>query len=548
MITTITNGWHPILAADGLSMDYGNGRAFRHFFETGVRLDMGGFIGPDGSVGIGSRWPCGEGCLSEQTAAGRKLIGGPIQVPEDQHVGYMPSRAVCKGRVVSSRVGQHYVDGVAIQTPADAGTIEDFNGEHFLYKRQSGSWPLQVADLTGRIVREIDAPTMFARVFTSPVSGEPWVFANVSGRATVYVPDGAGYRAEILPAQEFRGALVWTPDYMLAITVGIDGAGPFTVARRWNLGVSPIDPAHVLRGCWYVGFDAVLTGDLLRVAGCHGETGALTSGVIDLTQPMQPFVRVPEPVVPLPAIVIGPQRPIWRGSLSGVVRGNIGNEPGRTSNFIEDARFVTPEMEPTLAALFIDTKQRDVPKTITLAKRNGVPVIVDPDGDPVTELSIREALEDGHVPDILEARQCYPAPRQSRDDFRVWLENPVLMAGVEVLIRPGYTRGGLLTPLQVAEANLDIDAYIAAHPDVIMDLSFGLDRDRPPNAWCAEHFRQLVAATPTPAVSLRVPPVVVPPVVPPTKPPVVVPPWGKPKPPKPPAPPPPKKKWWQFWR
>lgn len=287
--------------------------------------------------------------------------------------------------------------------------------------------------------------------------------------------------------------------------VFLDGAVVGRVDRRWAMPPVPfVQDDHGRRMCPNLELDLPI--DWLR----EGRFYMAATG-IDTPEPefweydSEPYrpADPPPPPPPLPEIVVGPQRAIWRGSLSGVVRGNIGNEPD-AARYVEDARFVnTPEQEGRLVSLFIDTKQRDEAKTLAIALRNPVSIILDDDGDFATRDDIDSRLVSGGVPEsrILEAHQFYPAPGQSREAFREWMWSNSLL--YDVVIRPGYMLNGKLTERQVCEANLDIDNFIAANPNIKVDLSFGLDRDSSP--WLKEHFRQLCAATPTPSVSLRQP-------------------------------------------
>jgi len=237
----------------------------------------------------------------------------------------------------------------------------------------------------------------------------------------------------------------------------------------------------------------------------------------EIVRLMVPYAAYVAPAPTLPAITIGPQRPIWRGSLNGIVRGNCGNEPDAV-NLIEDVRWVMPEQEPRLLALFLDTKAPDaaVGQTAEMAVRNRVPVILDPDGDGDKAWRITDRLHFSEVR-VLHALQHYPNKGESMADYEFRVRSSV----GDVVIRPLYTFGDASREAEVAACNLVLDRVIADNPKVVMDLGFGLDRP-PRSAWCAAYFQQLVNATPTPSVSLRQPPPVITPPVIPTKPPIVL--------------------------
>jgi hypothetical protein len=196
--------------------------------------------------------------------------------------------------------------------------------------------------------------------------------------------------------------------------------------------------------------------------------------------------------------------------LSGVVVGNCGNEPD-AQRLIEDVRWVGPEDERRLLALFLDTKASPdaLPRTANMALRNRVPVVVDPDGDSDGAGRIARELLSANVR-VLHARQCYPGVHEDMGEFEARMR-PL----PEVVIRPGYVFGDKTRERTVAAANLGLTRMIAESPQVVADLVFGLDRN-PRSQWCADYFRALCAATPLPAVSLREPaPIITPPVIPP---------------------------------
>ncbi len=236
--------------------------------------------------------------------------------------------------------------------------------------------------------------------------------------------------------------------------------------------------------------------------------------------PWEPYRKYQEPAPELPPITIIPQRAIWRGSLSGVVKGNCGNEL-TAQHLVEDARWVTARDEPRLLALFCDTKMPEagIQLTIELAQRNYVPVVLDDDGD----LTLAESMHARFVSAglrVIRAKQLYP---RDGEDLAVY-EDRINQNVTGGAIRPLYTNGGVWDEAHVAACNLAIDRMIARHTGVILDLGFGLDR-HPRSAWCADYFQQLVNATPGTGPQLRQtppPPVEKPPVV------IVVPPPQKP--------------------
>ncbi len=238
--------------------------------------------------------------------------------------------------------------------------------------------------------------------------------------------------------------------------------------------------------------------------------------------PWQPYQKYQPPVIvpDLPEIAIGPQRAIWRGSLSGVVRGNLGNEPDSV-NLLEDSRYVSPEQEARLQALYLD-RHGDLNQTAEMAKRNRVPVVLDPDGDDATAATMRGALQSQSIR-VIDAKQQYPAPGEAPEAYIARVETQL----VPCVIRPLYLAGGLWDEAQIAHCNLELDKLIARSPQVIIDMGFGLDRP-PRSKWCADYFAKLCQATPWPTVPLRQrPPVVEPPITPPVEPPPTLGQWAK---------------------
>jgi hypothetical protein len=515
----LPGSWHPKVSPDGL-VAFGNGFTSILDPRSGQVTDAGGVRGPSG---IGSMWPCGwhvgQLCLSEQTVAGRRLVNGPMAIPEEQLPGWFPARAVAGGHVVSSAGGQHFIDGQRAQyapvVPLDV--IEDFDGRHYIHKEQVGDpWPLCVRDISTRFMQRIARPLQNSRVFTDP-QGAPWVFANEGGLAVIFAPDGS---ATPLWPEESRGGLTWHNGELIVWTVGIDADGPFCVGRPFA-GLQPASPAIIVRGIWFVGIEIEVTPSGYVIAGCHGEHGLLTVESVAFDIARQPFVRAVAAEPELPAIAV-PDRPrrVYRGSFDGPGNFGAGQDTARPIvegvwNFNDGSPWLPPQHENRLIGVFLSpheppdkdnweaTKQR----AVALAKRTQACVLVYADR-PAFDLFDRMSEIERAGVECVPCIRAYPlGPADTVADFRARLDNNLALCQANnrqriAICRPLYTQTGHWPAALVAECNQAVTEFVEAHQEVVLDLAFGWKRRLEPPAaakWCEDYWTSLCVKTPAPA-------------------------------------------------
>jgi hypothetical protein len=519
----LPGSWHPKISPDGL-VAFGNG--FTSVLDPRSRqvTDTGGVRGPSG---IGSMWPCGwhmgQLCVSEQTAGGRRLVNGPIVVPEDQAPGWFPARAVAGGHVVSSARGQHFIDGRIAQyapvVPLDV--IEDFDGRHYIHKEQAGDpWPLCIRDINTQLVRRIARPLQNSRVFTDP-QGAPWVFANETGLAVVFAPDGG---VTPLLAGESRGALTWHNGELIVWTVGIDADGPFCVGRPLT-GLHSSTPAIIVRGIWFVGIEIEVTANGYLIAGCHGEHGLLTVDSVAFDSPRRPFSRAVAAEPELPAIAV-PDRPraLYRGCFDGIsgVPGNFGAGKDTSRpivegvwNFTDGSPWLPPENENRLVGVFLspheppdkDKWEEAKQRAVGLAKRTQACVLVYADR-PAFDLFDRVTDIERAGAECLPCIRAYPVgPADTVAEFRTRLDDDLARCRANnrqriAICRPLYTQTGHWPTLLIAECNQAVTDFVEAHQEVVLDIAFGWKRRLEPPAaaqWCEDYWTSLCDKTPVPS-------------------------------------------------
>lgn len=244
--------------------------------------------------------------VNVDTGAVRDSGIDPAQLP-----GYNPQVCHANGHTVSSRPGQHYLDGQAIPTEPGAGNIEQFAGEYILYPVQAanGEYTFVVRNVPfGVDVHRV--PGKLANARMDILSDGAWLSWNLNGYMAVLAPDGRRFDG---PAGEGRGFLSEEPGQVFAWTVTNEGFTPIVLKRPLNEFTGP-SPAVVTDDVGAVGITYRQRPEGTKVYGySDGELrGLLGAKVIPFDAARRVFVRA-APAGPAPLNI-----PRWTGDLPAV--------------------------------------------------------------------------------------------------------------------------------------------------------------------------------------------------------------------------------------
>lgn len=545
----VPGGWRPILSDDATMIALGNGFVRLLDVASGRLRDVGGVDGP---ATVGSMYACGwhqgKVCISVQDVGNRRtLIGGPIAVPQEQCPGYRPTVAVKNGHVCSSLNGEHFIDGQKMayaDSQSPCWDIDDFDGQYYLYKETDADpWPMVCRRVDGSLVRR-DAGGWYqnARVFTAP-DGQPWIFANLNGRAIVVSPQGIFTS----PAGESRGVLTWHNGELLAWTVLIDRDGsPVLLGRAWSAGME--GPAMQLRGLWFAGLDVVPTPAGYLFAGYFdGPGGAAYVETIPYTAPRAPFAFAEETLDPVPAVL----EPMLDGYLTSdpAAPGILGGTHSGKAHLIEGCHqdgtpWWTREEEARLRVIFMDPQEShaaDVEERNALAAqdRTGAWLGWYCDRPRFTDDVLKKARASVQAgrPSLLILRAYPSGPNDTAEAIADRLQADITLYRGEfklMVCAPTYDQSGFwstVDPLLVRKTLRAICRVLQDNQGAVLGLVF-FGWKRPPVVTAIEDdARAICGATADVDVDLMLPrrlptpPVTQPPVVPPAP---VIPPVTKP--------------------